>query len=1040
MASLETVALMTGLGEKSAGLAGLLQLSEPGYVLALRICGSRHAAEDALQQAYLNACRHLRQNPSPRELRTWFLTVVANEARKHLRGEARRARRESAVEVNQIDRPPELNAEVSELRRALQGLDSELRAAVSLCYEQELTQREAAAVLGIPKSTLADRVEEGLKKLRRSLEKAGYPAAAAGVVEGLRLTSPTLPAGLAAKLETLVAGALGAKTALAGGAAAAAGAGLIWKALAGLAATALLVAGFWGGWQVWRSRPAPDPERTAAAAPPAQPTAAKPEARVTLNVGREYVTTVLEAIHRQTGVSWGLPHLNMWTDRVEVDGRDRPLREILAGLSRQSGLAVRHGPRGEILLNFEHPDLEFCRRALEAAREGTEEERASACWALGTLDDMRALPHLVAGVEDESLLVRCWSAKALWNIMVYSRGFVRHAGQMPDHWKLWLSGKQRNRLLAALLKPGALGSRAAAPPKYPGHPGRRMRLELLACLDNDARAEQAILAALGSRDGDTVSAALSAVRVSGRSAYLEPVLKLLRGAEKKLRFTALHTLLRIRSERAGKEFLHFVRKHKLSPGERTNLLASMKPGTSSWALPWLFECLEKGGSTSGNVQAVLGWHPRSEAENAHIVRRLAEVAAKGPKNAAAREAVQVLARLGMPAGVETVDRYLKRASLESEVSLVLYSLQFIPNRLPGLEDAVLKWTRKKSKGSTRLRAIAALGRCGAARGSAYLEKLATEAADPDPRKRVDQHIGVVALRALKRLDTPEARAALRAVARKANSEDVRFRAELWLATDLAPEQAARQLLAACEHPRAKAPVKKLTWHDRFPLRNLATSLSRNKPCPQLSAGLGTMSRNRLPQVRLAALEGMRWFPGEDFLPLVLKLLSDRNPAVAQAAQSVATNMLRRPPNMGRRRLLALLRSPRAPERLIALTNLRLFAPCPEVLLGPDFAKVLAAAAEGRTAAGKAARGTMMQLASPRAVGWKLALLRDENAEQKLRGDALRSLASWMGMRHFGSPHDPRIRPALAEYMKNHPQGLKPGYGRTPKPKEPPEVF
>ena len=402
---MEAVALISGFGEESTGLEGLLDLSGPGYVLALRICGSPDSAEDILQQAYLNACRHLRRNPSPREMRNWFLTVVANEARKHLRSEARRARRESALEVQQPIRSEAADADIPILRKALQDLDPGLRSAVSLCYEQGLTRREAAAVLDIPRSTLGDRVEEGLKKLRRSLEKAGYPAATAGVVEGLRHTAPALPAGLAAKLEALVAGALGAKTAV-GTAATAGSIALGWKLIAGLSLAAL--AGF-GGWEAWRNW-GPNPRAAVAPRPVSQ--------RETRNAKRETVTIVprthdarlaFRAIEDKGGpevVTLGdYSGLGLLVP-VKMRFREVGARELIEAVAASRELKVAWARDGSYAVLYRKaPDAEIgrVRKALLSEDVATRREGA---WLAGWQRDVRTVPLLVKAAKDADAEVR----------------------------------------------------------------------------------------------------------------------------------------------------------------------------------------------------------------------------------------------------------------------------------------------------------------------------------------------------------------------------------------------------------------------------------------------------------------------------------------------------------------------------------------------------------------------------------------------------------------------------------------------------------
>jgi RNA polymerase sigma-70 factor, ECF subfamily len=65
-------------------------LAEPfvdiGYRLAFAMLRQREAAEDAVQEATLLAWRRLRQLRDEAGLRTWYLTIVANQCRTQTRG------------------------------------------------------------------------------------------------------------------------------------------------------------------------------------------------------------------------------------------------------------------------------------------------------------------------------------------------------------------------------------------------------------------------------------------------------------------------------------------------------------------------------------------------------------------------------------------------------------------------------------------------------------------------------------------------------------------------------------------------------------------------------------------------------------------------------------------------------------------------------------------------------------------------------------------------------------------------------------------
>ncbi len=252
---------MAAAAERRAEVVkALLALSVPAYQLAVHILDSSAAAEDAVQQAYLNAIETAPSRLPPDKARAWFLRVVANAAKTIRRSEARRSRRESAMNdrnaasaaVSARGEAAENRELIDRLRTALRDLDEEHRLPVALHYEQGLSHGEIAAVLDVPRRTVTQRITDGLERLRGALSRSGYAAAPAAAISALAHTAPVAPAGLSAKLQALIASEAGAGAAAgAGGPAGPAGTlsakgGLIVKIGLGIAAAGLAVGGaFW---------------------------------------------------------------------------------------------------------------------------------------------------------------------------------------------------------------------------------------------------------------------------------------------------------------------------------------------------------------------------------------------------------------------------------------------------------------------------------------------------------------------------------------------------------------------------------------------------------------------------------------------------------------------------------------------------------------------------------------------------------------------------------------------------------------------------
>jgi RNA polymerase sigma factor (sigma-70 family) len=206
--------------------------------------GSAEGAEDVVQDAYLAAVRQFGSGEPPTDERAWFLRVVANLAKYHVRREVHRRDREAAM-VAMCESQPVAAVEpdlLQLLRREIAILDERMRVPIALCYEEGLSQREAAIVLEVDEGTVSRRLQAGLEQLRKVLARAGYKAAPAAVIGALAHTAPAVPDSLAAAVEKIVAGQVAAEGAGTGSAtvAAAAKGGLTMKIVLGVMGAGVL--------------------------------------------------------------------------------------------------------------------------------------------------------------------------------------------------------------------------------------------------------------------------------------------------------------------------------------------------------------------------------------------------------------------------------------------------------------------------------------------------------------------------------------------------------------------------------------------------------------------------------------------------------------------------------------------------------------------------------------------------------------------------------------------------------------------------------
>ena len=140
-------------------------------------------AEDALQEAYLQAYRSLASFRAEAKLSTWLARIVANEALMRLRKHARRAdivpmQSADTPEVEQVmetdtDNAPEMRAARGEMRRLLEtqidALPETYRTVFMLRAVEELSAEETAEVLDIPAATVRTRLFRARSLLREAL-------------------------------------------------------------------------------------------------------------------------------------------------------------------------------------------------------------------------------------------------------------------------------------------------------------------------------------------------------------------------------------------------------------------------------------------------------------------------------------------------------------------------------------------------------------------------------------------------------------------------------------------------------------------------------------------------------------------------------------------------------------------------------------------------------------------------------------------------------------------------------------------------------
>ena len=157
------------------------------FRIARAILKNDAEAEDALQEAYVQAYRKMGDFRGDAEVATWLTRIVINQALMQLRRRRRERtvvpfdHREPGQDVPDVDvadahaESPSDTASRGEIRRIIERRIDELPAAFRAVFVmrevEEMTVDETAACLGIPSATVRTRLFRARALLRDSLER-----------------------------------------------------------------------------------------------------------------------------------------------------------------------------------------------------------------------------------------------------------------------------------------------------------------------------------------------------------------------------------------------------------------------------------------------------------------------------------------------------------------------------------------------------------------------------------------------------------------------------------------------------------------------------------------------------------------------------------------------------------------------------------------------------------------------------------------------------------------------------------------------------
>ena len=154
----------------------------PAYSLARRILTEETLAQDVVQEVFLSLWRDARRYDAGRgTVATYLLSMTHHRAVDVVRREENLRRWRTSDEGLELEPDPgarveeevETSERRAEVRAALAELPAAQREALLLAFFGGYTQREVAALVGVPLGTVKTRMAAGMRKMKEALQDAG---------------------------------------------------------------------------------------------------------------------------------------------------------------------------------------------------------------------------------------------------------------------------------------------------------------------------------------------------------------------------------------------------------------------------------------------------------------------------------------------------------------------------------------------------------------------------------------------------------------------------------------------------------------------------------------------------------------------------------------------------------------------------------------------------------------------------------------------------------------------------------------------------
>ena len=172
-------------GDKEAFTSLVLHFGDRLYSVAYRILRDTGRAEDAVQQAFLNAWRELHNLRDDDRLEAWLYRLLVNACYAEVRHTTRW--QPGLRLITDLDSEPTTDdaqlsvARTDELERAFRRLSGEQRAVLVMHHYLGLSGAEIGEALGLSAGTVRSRLHYARQLMRAAIEADARPIATGGM-------------------------------------------------------------------------------------------------------------------------------------------------------------------------------------------------------------------------------------------------------------------------------------------------------------------------------------------------------------------------------------------------------------------------------------------------------------------------------------------------------------------------------------------------------------------------------------------------------------------------------------------------------------------------------------------------------------------------------------------------------------------------------------------------------------------------------------------------------------------------------------------